>query len=610
MPIVNVDTFLGAKLDYLVIGGGTSGLVVAARLSEDPNVAVGVLEAGNDHADVPEITIPGMMARVIHNPEFDWTFYSELQKYANDRKVLQSRGKGIGGSSAINFLASVRPAKEELDVLERLGNPGWNWESLLKYMKKSEHLQIPNITPDQAVAYAVVPDPNLHGTNGPIAKSFPPHVTEMHSAVLDSLEKNGVPRNAENSGGNPVGGLLFPTSVDSSTATRSHSGSAYFAPNAQRPNFLVLTGAHAAKIILASGKAGLLRATGVEFIKDGKSYVANASKEIILSAGTFQSPQLLELSGIGDKDILNVHGIEPRIDLPGVGENLQDHSLAPAIIEVDKKVESLEVLFSPEGLAKHQELYKQQKGILAGIPSSLFAFFPAKAFAGTEDIQRWKSLSSISGSPPEIFEKTKPSVKRGIEKQYELLRGWVDDPAHPMALLLSLNGHFPIPGLTIDHSKRYMTSLLAYTHPFARGTVHIKSTSPLDAPAIQQNYLSNPVDLEVLTKILQFMDKVYATEPTKSLFVKRILPPKGVETDEALKEYVKSTLATVHHPVGTCAMLPREDGGVVDSNLLVYGTENLRVIDCSVIPLEISSNVQTLAYAVGEKGADIVKAVR
>ncbi|KAI0077521.1 alcohol oxidase [Panus rudis PR-1116 ss-1] len=610
MPIVtSVDEFLSAKLDYLVIGGGTSGLVVAARLTEDPNTTVGVLEAGNDHANVPEVVVPGMMARVIHNPEFDWSFYTVPEKYCNDRKVLQSRGKGLGGSSAINFLASVRPAKNELDVLEELGNPGWNWDSTLKYMKKSERLQVPDFTSEQKRDYAVIPDPNLHGTDGPIAKSFPPHVTPFHSAFLDAFEKHGLPRNPENSGGNPVGALLFPTSVDSKTATRSSSASGYLAPNASRPNLLVLTGAHAAKILLEDGKSGLKRATGAEFIKDEKTYTVKAAKEVILSAGSFQSPQLLELSGIGDKDVLSANDIECKIDLPGVGENLQDHSLAPSIIEVDQSVESWEVLFSPEGLAKHQELYKQQKGILAGIPSSLFAFFPANVFASPEDIQRWKSLCNLEGSPAEVFEKTKPSVKRGLKKQYEILSKWVDDPAHPMALLLTLNGHFPVPGMQVDHSKRFTTLLLAYTHPFARGTVHITSKSPLDPPAIKQNYLSNPVDLEVLVKIMQFMNKVYETDPVKKLFVKRVLPPEGVEGDEALREYVKNALATVHHPVGTCAMLPKEDGGVVNNKLLVYGTENLRVIDCSVIPLEISSNVQTLAYAVGEKGADIIKGV-
>ncbi|TCD61101.1 hypothetical protein EIP91_009038 [Steccherinum ochraceum] len=606
MPIVTVDQFVSSELDYLVVGGGTSGLVVAARLTENPNVTVGVLEAGKYHENDPLVNVPGMMARAMHNSEYDWDFRTVPQKYVKDRQLPQSRGKGLGGSSMLNLLAMARPGKVELDAWEELGNAGWNWETTLDYMKRSERLDPVNLSPEDAARFAAVPNPINHGTNGPIAKSFPPHITECHTAVLDALEANGLPRNPDNGDGYPVGSLLVVSNVDSKTATRSYAASGYYAPNAQRPNFLVLTEAYATKIILATTVNGLQRATGASFQYQGQLYNVQATKEVILSAGTFQSPQLLELSGIGDKDILASFGIENKIDLPGVGANLQDHALVPTVVEVDGKVKSIEILFDTAQLAEQQKLYAQQEGILAGIPSSVFAFMPGNVIGSLDNIKKWKQLSSISGSTPEIFETTKPTVKEGIQKQYDILARWIDDPEQPLSQLLMFNGHFPVAGIKPDFSKRHLTLLCAYTHPFHRGTVHISSTDPAVPPAIQQNYFSNEADLDILVKTVQWMTKVYATEPLKSLVVRRVVPT-GEESEEELREWAKEMLATVHHPVGTCTMLPKELGGVVSSRLLVYGTENLRVIDTSVVPLQISSNVQTLAYAVAEKGADIIK---
>lgn len=223
---------------------------------------------------------------------------------------------------------------------------------------------------------------------------------------------------------------------------------------------------------------------------------------------------------------------------------------------------------------------QKQDGILAGIPSSVFAFMPGHVIGTTEDIARWKSLSSLDGSAPEVFANTTPSVKKGYEKQYEILSRWVDDSDQPLSQILNFNGHFPVPGVSVDFSKRHATLLLAYTHPFHRGTVHIRSTNPQDHPLINQNYFSNPADLDVLIHTARWIKKVYDTEPFKSL-VKRHIVPTFEETDEELREWAKDMLATVHHPVGTCSMLPKELGGVVDSRLLVYGTENLRVVSDS-----------------------------
>lgn len=607
MPIVNVDTFTKTQLDYLIVGGGTSGLIVAARLSEDPNVKVGVVEAGPYHEHDPEINIPGMRGLALGNPKFDWNFSTLPQKELDGRVVPQNRGKGLGGTSAINFLLAIRPAEEEVDAFEKLGNPGWNWKNLLGYMKRSEHLHEPShLTPEKAVEYAVGPEPGLYGHDGPVAKSFPTHVTDLHSKMLDALEKLGVPRNPSQAAGKPVGAFLTPSTVNPSTATRSYAANTYFAPNSGRENLLVLTEAQVTKVHLEAGPNGMQKATGVSFIRDGITTTVNVKREIIVSAGSFQTPQVLELSGIGNKSRLQALGIETKIDAPGVGENLQDHAIITTIVEVDPKIETLEMLTDPEHMAAQQKLYGTQQGILAAVPTSLVAFASGKALGSDADIRKWESLASVE-STPEIFTETPAPVKKGIQKQYGIISKWADQD-WPIAQFIHWNGHLPVPGLTPGPGQRYISVVSTYAHPLSRGSVHITSADPLAPPAIQQNYLANPADLDILTKCLRLTLKMYDTKPLSDSVVKKVYPTYSADVDEeTARNHVKQCLGALWHPVGTAAMLPREDGGVVDPSLLVYGTSNLRVVDCSVIPIIVSANIVTLAYAIGEKAADIIK---
>ncbi|TCD67934.1 hypothetical protein EIP91_011798 [Steccherinum ochraceum] len=607
MPIVPPEEFLAAKLDYVIVGGGTAGLVVATRLSENPNVIVGVIEAGKYHEREPKVNVPGMGGQAINDPDFDWSFRTVSEKYLNGREVMQSRGKGLGGSSMINILAFVRPGKVELDAWEELGNPGWNWETVLKYMKKSESLQ-PEIASEEASRYAASPIQENHGTGGPIAKSFPTYVTETHSALLDAMAANRLPRNPDHGGGVPIGGYTAPVCIDRTTATRSYSASGYYAPNSRRPNMLILTEAQATKINLTEASNGTHRASSVSFIHKGDRCEVSATKDVILCASSFVTSQLLELSGIGDSDHLSAYGIDSKIDLPGVGENLQDHGFAPLAVEIDPSIKTPEALFDPMEHAKQLELYeKERKGMYASSFGSIFGFLPAPQLAGDDSVQRWKSQASLGGSPLEVFKNTKPSVKKGIEKQYELLKRFMDNPEQPFAQLLCYNG-FGFSSIIPDLAKSHFIILAAYTHPFHRGSVHIQSNNIDDRPIIRQNYLSNDADLDIIVKAVRFAEKLIETEPLKSLIVKRV-EPTGTETEEELREWVRNTFGSTQHPAGTCAMLPREMGGVVDSRLKVYGTENLRVIDTSIIPMQVSCNIQSIAYAVGEMGADIIKGI-
>ncbi|OSD00955.1 GMC oxidoreductase [Trametes coccinea BRFM310] len=609
MPFVTPNDLISIQPDYVVVGGGTSGLTLAARLTENPNTQVVVVEAGLHHGPTPEIDIPGYMGRSIANPKFDWTFLSVPQKRANHRVVLQPRGKGLGGSSLNNFLGIFRPSKDEIDAIEQLGNPGWNWDSLLYYLKKSETLQLPDLTADEAAAYAAQPDPVYHGADGPIKNSFGPIWADLHLKLFESAEALGIQRNPETGNGRNDGCMTSLVSVDATTAKRSYAASAYLEPNLHRQNLHVLTEAYVTKVLLES-TGDLQRAVGIEYIKDGKTLrIDNVKRDIVISGGTLQTPQILELSGIGNKSILSKYGIKTIIDVPGVGENLQDHVGVSTIAEVDTHDETMDVLADPAFLKKHEELYEHRKGLFASVPAPAFVFLPADALGSPEDIRSWKEHAQAKST--EVLADVIPSLKSGLEKQYKVQQQLFDDKVQSQAELLQFAGRQPMPyAPPAEPGKRYTSLFCALTHPLSRGSVHIASADPLAPPAIDPNYFANDADLTLVVRVVQAAIRLYNTPPLSNHVKKLLLPPPDAiaRGEEGLADYVRDNCGPVYHPVGTAAMMPREDGGVVDPTLKVYGTSNLRVVDCSIIPLELSCHTQSIAYAIGEKAADILKA--
>ncbi|PPQ96418.1 hypothetical protein CVT26_005097 [Gymnopilus dilepis] len=600
MPIVPIEEFQATEFDYIVIGGGTAGLTVAARLSEDENVKVGVIEAGGYHSNVPEIDVPGFIGRTIANPTYDWTFLSVPQARAGGTPVLQPRGKGLGGSSLNNFLGMFRPSKEELDALEALGNPGWNWASLLEYMKKAVKPPFQVISLKQKQL-------------SPIKKSFPTVWTSSHALLFDAAEALGIARNSEMGNGSNVGSMSSFSSIDPRTSKRSYAASEYYEPNAGRSNLRVLINAHVCKIILEQTETGLQRASGVELLTGGEKYlVKGIKKDIILSAGTFQTPQLLELSGIGNPTIMQSHGIAPVIELPGVGENLQDHICVRSIYEIDDNVETMDVLSDATELDKHLQLYKEQKGLLSSCPAPAFIFLSGQHLGNDKDLASWEQKASEQVAL-HVDASKYPTVRKGLQKQYNLQKSWFKNDGLAQAELLQYIGHQPIPSPQPVPGKRYTSLVSALMHPLSRGTVHIGSCDPLAPPVIDPNYFANEADLDLLLHTLLFTVKLVKTHPFADIVRSCVLPGpeiltsyEGGNTDD-LRQYVKQTVGPVFHPVGTAAMLPLEDGGVVDSTLKVYGTTNLRVVDASILPLELSCHIQSLAYAIGEKAADILK---
>ncbi|KAK0196821.1 alcohol oxidase [Armillaria mellea] len=563
MPIVSLKEFINRPLDYLIVGGGTAGLCLAARYAQsysDPCIMLRI----------------GFLGGAVANPAYDWRLYTEDQSHVNGRKMRLPQGKGLGGSSQINFLGIVRPSKDEYDAIEELGNSGWNWYSLLEATKRSEHTVPSERTPEQAQELAIGPDPALHGQNGPIIKSFSTSSSPIYAKLFDALEHLHVPRNHE-----PGGGLA--------TATRSYATTGYYEPNAERPNFLVLTGASATK----------RRATGVEFIKDGSRLLASVKKDVILSAGTSpNSCELCTLSGIGNPRLLEKHGIETLVELPGVGENLQDHVMAFTVAEIDASLETVDVLHDATEAQRHAELYTEQKGLLSTLQAPAYIFVPASKLG---DAQAWKDAANVQCNAY-LASIDNPQLRTSLARQYAIQQRWFCDENHAQGEVSFYNGHFPLPTLQPKPGKRYMTLNASILHPFSRGSIHIQSSDPSESPTIDPQYFSNSADLEILMHTVKLALKLYETEPLTEVVVPNglVFPTEDDLEGDRLREFVKNTCSTVYHPLGTAAMMPRDLGGVVDNTLRVYGTDNLRVVDMSVFPMELASHTQSSAYAVGE----------
>lgn len=430
----------------------------------------------------------------------------------------------------------------------------------------------------------------------------------MQKVFFDSAEALGVPRNPDTNGGHNVGAMSSLLSIDPVTATRSYSSSAYLDANLHRKNLLVLIDAHVTKVIFEKD-GSLHKAVGVEFVKDGiLGRIEGFQKDCIISAGTFQTPHILELSGIGNPTILSKYGIQPLVDLPGVGENLQDHVVLPTIAEVETTDKTTDDLLDPAFLKMQEELYyEKREGAFASGPPTAFLFVSVDQLGSDWDLKRWQD--HMHAGCTETLAKVNPALRSGLEKQYAIQRELFASKDQAQAEILDYIGHRPDPHSTPVPGKHYTSLACALMHPLSRGTVHIASADPLDPPAIDPNYFENDADLDLMVHVAEFTLKIMKTPPLSEQVTRVILPQKDVlaKGREGLKEFARATCSPVFHPVGTASMLPREDGGVVDAKLKVYGTSNLRVADLSILPLEISCHTQSVAYGIGEKAADILK---
>ncbi|THU89582.1 alcohol oxidase [Dendrothele bispora CBS 962.96] len=581
--------------EYIIVGGGTAGLVIASRLAQNTKSSVLVLEAGSDISASPEIRIPGdhgssryqfdqkvdimyipaSSSKNLGNPSWDWSFFSTPKSHADERVIFLPRGKSLGGSSNLNYMQINRSMAEEYDAFETLGIKGWSWNELLPYFKKSESL---SVKPSETAPASVKVDQNVHGTSGPIQTTVPLEIAVSQERFFDALQELNVGLNPDCCSGNNLGACTSFCAIEPAGRTRVSSDTAYLKPCSSLSNLTVYTEAQATKILFKT-TSGDVVAEAVEYVKDNQKCKAIASREVILCAGTYQTPQLLEQSGIGEPGILTSYGIEPLVVLPGVGTNL--------------RIDSWDSLQDPAKLAEELEKYQtQHTGKLTSVPFA-YSFLSLDDFMAPVVKERFKKTVEDTASDDPVVAKIKQLQLDGFDKL-------------PLLEIMEVASFTPSDVAKPEEGKTYCSLASCLQRPLSYGTVHINSVNPMERPVINPNFFSNTADMELLIEAMKYCRKIVSTASMSKIIQKEVSPGPKVTTDEDLMSFIKRNFATVFHPIGTAAMLPREAGGVVDSELKVYGTANVRVMDASILPVQFSGHPIATIYAMAEKAADII----
>lgn len=504
-------------------------------------------------------------------------------------------------------MALVYPNKAGIDSWAAMGNKGWDWDGLAPYYRKFQTLHYPS--PETRTALSVdYLDKNFQGQSGPIQASFPDFVGPVAGIWPETFKNLNHTASGDPMSGNVTGGLTTPASVDPKTKERSYAASGYYAPASSRPNLHLMTETMVEKITLQRAREGLV-ATGVQFSCQGKRQTLAARKEVILAAGVIQTPQLLELSGIGSSELLPSLGIEVKVSNPYVGENLQDHPLTGLSLEVNDGIPTTDMIRDPAVVQAAMEAYQTAKA------GPLTASFNSLAFMPLIDAIPGQSKAELGQLLDNYLNSEKMGLFPSQKEQFQIFRSILETPGEATIILaggtiqMHLNKEHASETFTPTDPGNYMCFCVFLPYPFSRGSVHIKSTSPYDHPAIDPRYLSHPLDAEILGRHMLYLDTIAATPPLSSILKPngRRIPSDPLGNLDEAKEYVKRNFISGNHQCGTCAMLPREKGGVVDDRLRVYGVKNLRVVDASVFPLAPRGNIQTSVYAVAEKAADLIK---
>ncbi|KAI4606845.1 hypothetical protein J4E80_009924 [Alternaria sp. BMP 0032] len=565
-----------SSYDFIVIGGGTAGLAVASRISLGlPDLNVLVIEAGPDGRQEPGISVPGRKGSTLGG-KYDWNFTTIAQPGANNRVFAQNRGKVLGGSSALNLMTWDRTSEYELDAWEKqLGNKGWNWKNLYAAMLKCE-----TFLPSPAYGTEGV------GTTGPIRtlinRIFPRHQSSWYP-TMNSL---GLATNRESLNGNPIGVSTQPSNV-SPNYTRS------YAPEylkLAKDNLVLKLDTRVAKINF-KGKT----AVGVT-LEDGTTITAR--KEVIISAGSFQTPGLLEHSGVGNSTLLKKLGIPVVKHLPSVGENLQDHIRIQISYQLKPENPSFDVLKNATRAAAELALYNADEVSLYDYTASGYAYFPWGT-VGNETASKLRNLVDSDASLTSATDKLKKSYfSPALSTKV------------PQLEVIFSDGYTGLKGYPAANSTQFGIGTFALIgvvqHPLSKGNVHISSLNISDKPLINPNYLSHPYDLEAATNLAKYLRKIASTAPMSEVWTNEYEPGSAVQTDADWRKYALANTLSIYHPIGTAALLPEKDGGVVDAGLKVYGTKGLRVVDASIIPLLPSAHLQTLVYGIAERAAEMI----
>ncbi len=535
-------SILPAEYDYVIVGAGTAGCVLANRLSADPAIRVLLLEAGGED-DWIWIHIPVGYLYCIGNPRTDWCFRTEPCDGLNGRSILYARGKVLGGCSSINAMIYMRGQARDYDLWASAGNPGWAWKDVFPLFKKTEdHYGGAN---------------PIHGAGGEWRVEEQRLRWDLLDAWREAAEQSGIANIEDFNGGDNEGSARF--QVNQRRGVRWSASKAFLTPVRHRANLTVATKAQATRILMES-RDGQHRATGVEYVRNGETILALATCETLLASGAINSPQLLQLSGIGPAKILNGVGISQRVEVPGVGENLQDHL-------------QLRMAFKVEGVKTLNTLANSWWGkAMMGLEYALFRTGPLTMAPS--------QLGAFVRSDPD-----QPAANLEYHVQPVSLDKFGDPP----------------------HKFPAFTASVCNLRPESRGHVHLKHADPMSPPRIDPNYLSTPGDQHVAVKALRLTRAICAAPALARYKPTEFLPGPSYSTDEALIEAAGNIGTTIFHPVGTCKMGPDSDPmAVVDSRLRVRGVANLRVIDASIMPTIVSGNTNSPTVRIAEKGAGMV----
>jgi len=524
------------EYDYVIVGGGTAGCILASRLTEDPAISVLVLEAGPPGTSW-KVRMPSAYDYLFKNPRFNWCYEGEPEPHLNGRRMYQPRGKVLGGSSGINGLGFIRGQPLDFERWANQGATGWSFREVLPYFKRSE---------------TWVGGANQYrGGDGPVPVVTGACDAPLYRAFLDAGREAGFPSSEDLNGAIPEGFGAFQTNIDN--GVRASTAHAYLRLATGRSNLHIETGAVVHRLRIEGN-----RATGAAYACAGERREVNANREVILCGGTFNSPQLLMLSGIGPADELSRLGIKLAVDLAGVGQNLQDHPVAYMKFECSEPVSVTRYL-------------RPDRKALAGMQWFLFKKGPA---AGN-------NLETMA-----------------------LLRS---DPAAPQPDIEIQNL-----AIVFDHDKGIDPGLHGFTYCIgpvrveSRGWVKLKSADPADAPRILCNFLSTPHDFQLMRESIRIGRDVARQKSYDPYGRREMAPGPDVKTDVEIDAYIRGATVNDFHPVGTCRM-GTDRMAVVDPMLKVHGIEGLRVVDASVMPNIVAANTNATTIMIGEKAADLIR---